>query len=179
MKHSRVSRDIRAIRSPTMILSCGPGPLCPDAEDIPHHRVTFKWLSHGSRRQRTISKLSSPASERLHQASDLQRSSVPIQHAEAHHLARFPTGTGKQPLDPDWHIAEQGTDGHGITAFAGQQAPATQAAATAFTHHGHLRRHDCGLKRRCQLLRLGKPKPQVSQAGRLIALDDGPPQSPS
>ena len=39
--------------------------------------------------------------------------------------------------------------------------------------HGHLSRHDLALKRRCQLLRFGQPKSQISQASLLIALNAG------
>lgn len=43
----------------------------------------------------------------------------------------------------------------------------------ALTRRGDLNRHDLGLKRRCQLLRLGQPKSKISQASLLIALDAG------
>jgi hypothetical protein len=43
--------------------------------------------------------------------------------------------------------------------------------ATVFADYGHLRRHNLGLKRRCQLLRFGQPKSKISQASLLIALN--------
>ena len=75
-----------------------------------------------------------------------------------------------QSLDPHRHIAEQRAECHGVMALTGQPAPARRTAA-ALTHRGHLRRNDLGLKRRGQPLRFGEPKPQVSQAGLLVALD--------
>jgi len=44
---------------------------------------------------------------------------------------------------------------------------------TLLAHRGHLRWNDLGLKCRCQLLRFGKPQPEVSQASLLVALDAG------
>jgi hypothetical protein len=49
--------------------------------------------------------------------------------------------------------------------------PARSTGATSFADYGHLRRHDLGLNRRCQLLRFGQPKSKISQASLLIALD--------
>jgi len=52
-------------------------------------------------------------------------------------------------------------------------APARQARARALAHGGHLRRHDLGLQRRRELLRLGETEPKVSQAGLRVTLDAG------
>jgi len=60
-----------------------------------------------------------------------------------------------------------------LLALAGQHAPARDAQATALTHRGHLGRHDLSLQCCRKLLRLGKPKPKLGQAGLLIALDAG------
>jgi len=38
-------------------------------------------------------------------------------------------------------------------------------------HHGHLRRDHLRMERRCELLRLGKPEPEVGQAGLFIGLE--------
>jgi hypothetical protein len=71
-----------------------------------------------------------------------------IQYAEALHLNRSLTRTDKQAEDPYRHIAKQRANCNGVVALARQPAPARGAASTAFTRHGHLRRHDLGLKRR-------------------------------
>jgi predicted ATPase len=96
-----------------------------------------------------------------------------IQRSEALCSTLALTGTGKQPLDPHRHIAEQRAERHGGVALARQPAPAANATATALTHHSHLRRHDLTLKGRHELLRLGQPKPKVSHASLLIAFDAG------
>jgi hypothetical protein len=71
-----------------------------------------------------------------------------IQYAEALHLNPSLTGTDKQASDPHRHIAEQRAKRNGVVALASQLVPARGAASTALTRHGHLRRHDLGLKRR-------------------------------
>ena len=55
----------------------------------------------------------------------------------------------------------------------GQHASANLARAATLPHHGHLRRDHLGLKRRCELLRLREPEPELGQAGMLIALEAG------
>ena len=55
-------------------------------------------------------------------------------------------------------------------ALAGQPSSTGQAPATTLARHGHLRRHDLSLERRCELLRLIEPEPEFSQADRLAAL---------
>jgi hypothetical protein len=71
-----------------------------------------------------------------------------ILYAEALYLNRSLTRTDKQALDPYRHIAEQRAKRSRGAALASQLVSARRATATAFTHHGHLRRHDLGLKRR-------------------------------
>ena len=58
----------------------------------------------------------------------------------------------------------------GVMALAGQPSSTGQAPATTLARHGHLRRHDLSLERRCELLRLIEPEPEFSQADRLAAL---------
>jgi hypothetical protein len=71
-----------------------------------------------------------------------------IQYAEALRLNWSLTRTGKQASDPYRHIAEQRAERDRIVALTGWLVSARRATATAFTHHGHLRRNDLGLKRR-------------------------------
>ena len=49
-------------------------------------------------------------------------------------------------------------------ALAGQPSSTGHAPATTLARHGHLRRHDLSLERRCELLRLIEPEPEFSQA---------------
>ena len=85
-----------------------------------------------------------------------------IQHGEAFRLTLPLTATGQQPSDLHRHIAKQGAKRNGIAALARQPAPARRAVATEFTDHIHLRRHDLGLKRGSDLLRLSQPKSEIS-----------------
>jgi hypothetical protein len=71
-----------------------------------------------------------------------------VQYAEALHLNRSLTRTHKQASDAYRHIAEQRAKRNGVVALTGLLVPARRAIATAFTHHGHLRRNDLSLKRR-------------------------------
>ena len=71
-----------------------------------------------------------------------------VQYAEALRLNRSLTRTDKQASDPYRHIAEQRAERNGVVALTGQLVPTRRATARAFTHHGHLRRNDLGLKRR-------------------------------
>jgi hypothetical protein len=79
----------------------------------------------------------------------------------------------QQPPNPDRHIAEQRAKRRGVMALAGQHPPTAGAPAAALARRGHLRRHDLGLERRREPLRLVKPETEVSQAGLLAALDPG------
>src|SRR5271166_5817698 len=60
-----------------------------------------------------------------------------------------------------------------VMTLAGQNTSASLARVATFAHNGHLRRDHLGLKRRCELLRLREPEPEVGQAGLLIALEAG------
>ena len=52
----------------------------------------------------------------------------------------------------------------GVMALAGQPSSTGHAPATTLARHGHLRRHDLSLERRCELLRFIEPEPEFSQA---------------
>jgi hypothetical protein len=55
--------------------------------------------------------------------------------------------------------------------LAGQDAATRHARAATLAQHGHLRRDHLSLERRCELLCLGKPEPEVGQARLFIALE--------
>ena len=94
-----------------------------------------------------------------------------VEGGEALRLARALTGADEQPSDAHRHVAEQGAERRGVMALAGQPSSTGHAPATTLARHGHLCRHDLSLERRCELLRLIEPKPELGQAGLLIALD--------
>ena len=58
-------------------------------------------------------------------------------------------------------------------ALAGQHAPTGLARATACAQSSDLRRHELGLQRRRELLRLGEREPELGQAGPLVTLNVG------
>src|SRR4051812_26243285 len=63
-------------------------------------------------------------------------------------------------------------------ALAGQPSSTGPAPAMTLARHGHLRRHDLSLERRCELLRLGEPQPEVGQARLLATAQCARPLSP-
>ena len=65
----------------------------------------------------------------------------------------------------------RGAERRGVMTLAGQDASTHHARAATLAHHGHLRRDHLSLEGRCELLRLGKPEPEVGQAGLFIALE--------
>jgi hypothetical protein len=85
-----------------------------------------------------------------------------IQHGKALRCTLPLTATGKQPSNPHRHIAKQGAERNRVAALARQAAPARRAAATEFTDHIHLRRHDLGLKCGGYLLHLSQPESEIS-----------------
>ena len=96
-----------------------------------------------------------------------------VENGDALRLAPALTWAGQQAPDPHRHVAEQGAEPHLAASLARQPAPARQARARAFAQGGHLRRHDLGLQRRRELLRLGQTEPEASQAGLRVTLDAG------
>ena len=80
---------------------------------------------------------------------------------------------------PPWHgqtnqrLAEQGAERRPVVPLGGLPAPARRARARALAQGGHLRRHDLGLQRRRQPLRLGEPQPELGHADALVAPDAG------
>ncbi len=96
-----------------------------------------------------------------------------VQGGEAPRLARAMAGADQQPPDPDRHRAEQRAEGRPVMALAGQPSPAGRAPATTLARHGHLRRHDLGLQRRREPLRLLQPEPELGETGLLFAFDPG------
>jgi hypothetical protein len=101
------------------------------------------------------------------------RALAEVDGGDALRLGRAPAGADEQPSDPHRHVAERGAEPGPAVAFAGQPAPARLARATALARHGHLRRHELGLQRRREPLRLGEPQPELGQAGLPVAPDAG------
>ncbi len=97
--------------------------------------------------------------------------SAEVQGGEAPRRARIMAGTDQQAPDLDRHRAEQRTEGRPGVALAGRHLPAGRAPPAALAHGRHLCRHDLGLERRREPLRLVEPEPEVGQAGLLVALD--------
>jgi hypothetical protein len=80
---------------------------------------------------------------------------------------------GQQPSNPDRHRAEQRAEGRPVVALAGQRLTAGCTPAAALANGRHLRRHDLGLERGGEPLRLLEPEAELGWTGLLATHDPG------
>ena len=102
-----------------------------------------------------------------------QRVLAELENGAALRPGRTLAGAGEPPADPDRHVTEQGAERRPVMAFADQHLPAGLARATALTESGDLRRHELGLQRRREPLRLVQPQPELGHSGLRVTLNLG------